>query len=105
MSLILMGSRKRLTGFICVFSTKQPPRLQSALESIGTLAFKYAVLRDMFMGKNSWERMQNFVAPNKFCRSHEAASLDSLARRALIYVEEVAINSFARWLVSGGVGA
>ena len=73
----------------------QPSRLKSALEGINSLAFEYAALRDVFKEQRGWERMHTFVAPSKYCHTHEAAALNTLARRALVCVEEVGVNSIA----------
>ena len=79
----------------------QPARLRSALAGIDALAFKYAALRDIFRKQREWDQMQMFVASNRFCRSHEAATLTALAGKALICVEEVAVNSIASALDQG----
>ena len=62
---------------------------------IDALSFEYAALSEVFRGERRWWRMHEFVASNKYCRSHESAALDSLARKALLSVEEIAVNSVA----------
>ena len=39
--------------------------------------------------------MHGFLASSKFCRTHEAAALDSVARKVLVCVEEAELNGAA----------
>ena len=69
------------------------------MDGIDGLVFEYAVLRGIFREQREWASLRDFVASTKYCRAHEAAALEARARKALICVEEVELNTMAAQIV------
>ena len=53
------------------------------------------MLRDIFAKGPNWELLRHFTASSKYCRSHEVAVLNGLAKRVLLCTEEVGANKLA----------
>jgi len=78
----------------------QSVRVRPALEGLDALAFDYGALRELLKEQKGWMRFRSFAASTRHCRTVEAEALNEVARKALVCVEEVAVNAVAAELAA-----